>query len=294
MSLAAPTGPGAAVPVRRRTALAARVVRTSELNRSFVRVVLGGDGLAGFVPSPFADSYVKLAFLGPGTAPALDAEGRLDLTAQQAHGPAPRLRAYTVRGWDPVAHELTLDVVVHGTAGLGGPWATGAAAGDRAWVVGPGGSYSPDPTADAHLLVGDESAVPAVCVAVEQLPAGARARVLLEVRAEQDQVPLGPPPGAEVDVTWVHRGDDVVGRRLVEATRAGVWPAGRVHVFVHGEAGWVAELRRHLRIERRVPLSDLSLSGYWRLGSDDEGWRAAKRTWAAELAAAEAGAAGPD
>jgi hypothetical protein len=41
----------------------------------------------------------------------------------------------------------------------------------------------------------------------------------------------------------------------------------------------VKELRRHLRIERGIPLDQLSISGYWRLGVDDEGWRSAKRDW---------------
>jgi NADPH-dependent ferric siderophore reductase len=189
-----------------------------------------------------------------------------------------------------MTHRLTLDVVVHGDTGLGGRWAARAAAGDEAWLVGPAGAYAPDEAADRHLLVGDESALPAIAVALERLPAGSRAQVLLEVPGPEDELPLATAAGAESDVVWLHRRGGPVGARLVAATRALDWPEGSVQAFVHGEAGFVAELRRHLRIERRMPREDLSISGYWRLGTDDEGWRASKKGWAAELDAAEAGA----
>ena len=40
----------------------ATVVRAEQLSRSMLRVVLGGPGLAGFVPNGYADQYVKLLF----------------------------------------------------------------------------------------------------------------------------------------------------------------------------------------------------------------------------------------
>jgi hypothetical protein len=36
-----------------------------------------------------------------------------------------------------------------------------------------------------------------------------------------------------------------------------------------------------------MALDRLSISGYWRLGVDDEGWRASKRAWLADVEAAE-------
>jgi NADPH-dependent ferric siderophore reductase len=277
----------------RRTAMAAEVRRSERLSPSFVRVVLGGGGLDRFVPSPYADSYVKLVFVDPRTTQLpLDADGRLDVAAlrQAAQDAAPRLRAYTVRRWDPARRELTLDVVVHGDVGLGGPWAARARPGEPTWVLGPGGAYAPDPTADRHLLVGDESALPAISVALEGLPSGSRARALIEVPSREDELPLALAPGTDAKVTWLHRGDEVVGRKLVAAVRELSSGEGRTQTFVHGEATFVAELRRHLRIERRMPRDDLSISGYWRLGADDEGWRASKKRWSAELEAAEEGA----
>ncbi len=56
-----------------------------------------------------------------------------------------------------------------------------------------------------------------------------------------------------------------------------------MHAFVHGEAAAVKELRQYLRVERGLGLDRLSISGYWRLGVDDEGWRASKREWNAAI-----------
>jgi len=61
-----------------------------------------------------------------------------------------------------------------------------------------------------------------------------------------------------------------------------------VHAFVHGEAGFVRSVRRHLLADRGIPRSDLSVSGYWRRGRDEDGWQADKR---AEREADEAAAA---
>lgn len=280
-------------PARRpRTAMVATVTRTERLSTSMVRVVLGGPGLSPFTPSPCADSYVKAVFLPEG-APEdrpLDAEGRVDLDALRdllPPGTAPRLRSYTVRGWDAEARELTLDFVVHGDEGLAGPWAAAARPGDELLLLGPGGAWSPPAGADWHLLVGDESALPAVAVSAEHLPAGARAVAVVEVEGPADEIPVAAPG---LEVRWVHRSGRPVGQALVEAVRALPWRDGVPHAFVHGEAGFVKELRGYLRLERGVPREHLSISGYWRLGTDDEGWRARKRDWNREIEEREAAA----
>jgi NADPH-dependent ferric siderophore reductase len=69
----------------------------------------------------------------------------------------------------------------------------------------------------------------------------------------------------------------------VAAVRALEFPAGRVHAFVHGEAGSVRDIRRHLVDERGVAREHLSVSGYWRRGKNEDGWRTEK---AAERAGA--------
>ncbi|GAA2209115.1 siderophore-interacting protein [Nonomuraea monospora] len=260
------------------------VQRTERISRNMVRVIVGGDGLAEFATRGLTDHYVKLVFPCEG----VEYPEPFSVKACRETLPRevwPKLRTYTVRAWDPYSRELTLDFVVHGDEGLAGPWADRARPGDELLILGPGGGYAPDPEADWHLLVGDESALPAIAASLEALPDAARAHVVIEVDAPEDELKLG--TAAHAHITWVYRGDRPVGERLVAAVRALDFPGGDVHAFVHGEAGFVKELRRHLRLERGIPLERLSISGYWRLGVDDEAWRQVKGEWNRRVEAEE-------
>jgi NADPH-dependent ferric siderophore reductase len=264
--------------------IATRVARVSRLSASLVRVVLHGDALARFGPPTEADAYVKVLFLHPdGDYPRPVDPARIK--AEMAPDYWPRLRTYTVRTFDAERRELTLDFVVHGDAGVAGPWAAAAQPGDEVFILGPGGGYSPRPAAAWHLLVGDESALPAIAVALERIPDGADVRALIEVHSAGDEIELVAPEG--VAVTWLYRGDGAVGSRLVDAVSQWEPPVGDGQAFVHGEAGMVKEIRRYLRTERGIPLDQLSISGYWRQGADDEKWRAIKREWNRQVDEAE-------
>jgi len=258
-----------------------RVLRTEWLGPHMIRVVAGGEGLAQFTPTGFTDSYVKVVFPVAG----VEYPEPFDMRRIRAEYPAahqPRTRTYTVRHYDEAAGELTLDFVYHGDRGLAGPWAAGLAPGDEFTVLGPGGGYAPDPAADWHLLAGDESAMPAIAAALAAMPAAARVHAFIEVADERDQQSL--PTAADVSLRWMHRarGDD-----LVEAVRELELPAGDGHAFVHGEADMVRALRRQLLQERGIDRQRLSVSGYWRRGKDDEGWRAEKAEEKAQEKAAE-------
>jgi NADPH-dependent ferric siderophore reductase len=268
-----------------RVARVGEVVRTARLTPHMIRVVLGGDGLAGFPAGEFTDHYVKLLFPPPGAAYGVPFDVE-QIRAELPREMWPVTRTYTVRGWDPVSGELTIDFVHHGDEGLAGPWAASAAPGDRIQMFGPGGAYAPSPAADWHLLVGDASALPAIGVALTRLPAGAPALVFVEVEGPEEEQP-DLVPGAGVELVWLHRGGQAPGGAVVDAVRAAQLPAGTGHVFVHGEAGLVRELRLHLRAERGLVPEFTSISGYWRLGRTEEGWRAEKPVWNAEVEAAE-------
>jgi NADPH-dependent ferric siderophore reductase len=268
-----------------RPPLSTTVLRTYQLSSSMVRVVLGGPDLANFTPNEYSDAYVKLLFLRPG----VDYPRPLNLSAVREQMPPsdwPQQRTYTVRSWDPAAQELTIDFVVHGDEGLAGPWARAAQPGDELLLNGPGGGYAPNPLADWHLLIGDESALPAIAATLERLPADAVGHVLLEVEGAQQEQPLTRPEG--VQVQWVHHGSRPLGKALVEAVTALTFPPGQVQAFVHGEAGVVKELRRLLKVDRGIPMANLSISGYWRLGADDETWRAVKADWNRQIEQSEA------
>ncbi len=195
----------------------------------------------------------------------------------------PHHRHYTVRRWDGQRHELTVDVVVHGDQGVAGPWAVTARPGDRVMITGANGAYRPDPSADWHLFVADESALPATAAALEAVPAHSHSVVIAVCDSAEHELPL--PSPAPTDIRWLHRrGDPSDARLLVEAVRDLDWPPGRVHAFVHGEAGEIREVRRHLLAERGLPKADLSVSGYWRRTMTDEQWRQIKKDWNASVA----------
>ncbi|AEW97552.1 MULTISPECIES: siderophore-interacting protein [Streptomycetaceae] len=265
---------------RKRHVIRARVLRVERLTPHLVRVVLGGPGLEGFTAGEYSDHYVKLLFPPEGvTYPEpFDIERiRAELPREQW----PRTRTYTVRRWDADARELWLDFVGHGDEGLAGPWAARVRPGEEIHFMGPGGAYAPDPAADWHLLAGDESALPAIAAALERIPDGARAEAFVEVADAAEELPLTVPAGTTVH--WLHRDGRQIGDALVEAVRALEFPAGTPHVFVHGEANFVKELRRYLRVERGLDRDRLSISGYWRRGADEDGWQASKREWNARI-----------
>ncbi len=245
------------------------VLRTERVTPHMIRVVAGGPGLADFVPNDRTDAYVKVLFPLPGvTYPE-----PLDMTAVRRDFPRsqwPVVRTYTVRYFDPVAQELAIDFVHHGDVGVAGPWAASVRPGSTFSLLGPGGAYAPSPTAGWHLLLGDEAALPAIGAAVERLPAGARARVVVEVAGadeEQKFDSLG-----EVDLVWVHRD---AGGSLVDVVREMEFSGEDVQAFVHGEAAMVKELRG-LMAERGVTKDRLSISGYWRRGLSEDGFREVK------------------
>ncbi|EJZ05039.1 siderophore-interacting protein [Mycolicibacterium vaccae] len=268
------------------------VVRTEQLGPHVVRVVLGGKGFDTFTPSDFTDSYVKLVFVAD-DVDVSELEQPLTSDSFNALPPErqPTVRTYTVRRADTERRELTVDFVVHGDHGVAGPWAASAVPGQRLFVMGPSGAYSPDPAADWYLFAGDESAVPAISVALEALPEDAVGAALIEVARPEDAIELSAPAG--VDVSWIYRGgradlvpEDIAGDHapLIAAVKETPWLPGQVQVFIHGEAQTVMHnLRPYIRKERGVDAKWASISGYWRRGRTEETFR----QWKRELAEAE-------
>ncbi|OBJ52656.1 siderophore-interacting protein [Mycobacterium asiaticum] len=269
------------------------VVSTEELTPHMVRVVLGANNFEAFVPSKFTDSYVKLVFVSDGVdlqelPQPLTMDSFADLPAEQR----PPVRTLTVRRVDEEAGQITLDIAVHGEHGVAGQWAAAVQPGERIHLMGPSGAYKPDPTADWHLLAGDESALPAIAAALEALPETAVGKAFIEIAGPDDEIELIAPEGVEVN--WVLRGgradlvlEDRAGDHapLIEAVTTAPWLPGQVHVFIHGEAQAVMHnLRPYIRKERGVEAQWASISGYWRRGRTEESFR----QWKKELAEAEA------
>ncbi|WP_250005864.1 siderophore-interacting protein [Actinoplanes sp. M2I2] len=259
-----------------RAATEAVVTRVEQLTPHMVRVVLGGEALKSIEAGAYTDHYVKALFPLPGvTYPEPFDMGQIRETLPRADWPA--VRTYTVRKWLPEIPEMWVDFVVHGDEGIAGPWAVGAKPGDPFRFMGPGGGYTPAADSDWHLLAGDESALPAIAAALEGMPAGASVRAFIEIDNADEEQKLEASDDAEI--TWLHRDGRPVGEALIEAVRGYEFPAGRMQAFVHGEANFVKDLRRYLKVERAIPMDQLSISGYWRRGLNEDGWQSSKREW---------------
>lgn len=257
------------------------VQSTTRVTPVLVRVVLGGEGLRGLEVAEHTDTYINVA-IPPAGAPYPARFVPAEVREQHPEEHWPARRRYTVRDWD--GERLTVDFVVHGAEGVAGPWAAGAAPGDVLVFEGPAGGYRPDPDADWHLLVGDESALPAIAASLEAVPAGRPAVVRLVCDGPAHEVDL-PCPG-ELDLVWLHRtGSPADADLLADAVAGLAFPDGRVHAFVHGEADEIRAIRRHLLADRGLTRADMSCSPYWRRTMTDEAWRRIKRDYVAAMEA---------
>lgn len=261
----------------RRLPLRFEVVSSERLTPHMQRVVFSSHQFVEFARKfgGFADSYVKLVFLPEG----FDYPDPFDLDfVKDTYPPEaqPTVRTYTLRAIDLEHGRITIDFVLHGDSGVAGPWAASAQPGDTLHLTGPGGAYAPDPVAPWHLVAGDEAALPAIQATLEAMPAGARVHAYVEVDGPDDEQPVV--SEAHVALTWLHRRGAAPGSTtlIADAVRADEWPPGDPQVFIHGEAGLLKQLRSYLLNERGVPRERLSLSGYWRKGATEEGFRAWK------------------
>lgn len=269
------------------------LISRESLSPQLMRLVFGGPGLAEYQPSDSTDAYVNCYFLpdeAPYEVPFSDPAVR-ELPAEQR----PRPRRMTVRSWEQERRELTVDIAVHGDVGYAGRWAATAPLGSRLQMRGPAGGYRPDPAADGYLLVGDESALPAIAASAEQVPAGKPVLVVAEVDGRDGEIDLSSP--GQLRVRWVHRAGRAPEHLLAEAVAELDLPAGRLSAFIHGEAAETRAVLWHLaaRSPELVRGDGLSCSPYWRRGLDDEGWRQIKGDWVRETnAEAHRIAAGTD
>ena len=228
-----------------------------------IRITLTGDDLAGFT-SPGFDDHAKIFFP--------DATGQLTLPTVGPDGPVwpaggrPTMRDYTPRRYDADANTLELDFALH-DAGPATQWAEQARPGDVLGVGGPRGSFIVPTAFDWHLLIGDDTALPAIARRLAELPAGARVVVLAEVDSEADQVPFETP--AQLTLKWVHRKGVEPGLSpvLLDALKAMKLPAGDFHAWVGCESAIAKALRAHLVGERSANPKWIRASGYWRRGA---------------------------
>lgn len=259
------------------------VDRAERLTPHMVRVHLGGPAFDDFVgtadPDKLAatDKYVKLLLAKPslGLEPPYDLEELRDTLPKQDR---PARRTYTVRAVDHTARTIAVDFVVHGDDGLAGPWAAAAQPGDKLALSGPGGGYAPVDDPDVtHVLLGDDSALPAIGAALESMADTATGVALVEVAGPADEQQIAHPAG--VDLRWLHR--DATGAQpgtlLLDAARALPRASRPVQVFAHGERTAMKAIRRLLQDDWGLEKREMSLSAYWALGRGEDQFQEEKR-----------------
>lgn len=240
-----------------------RVAAVRQVTPRLLRVSLSGPDLAGFV-SAAHDDHIKLAFPEPGAdkpaVPVIGPDGPIF-----PEGRRPTMRDYTPRRYDPATQTLDIEFALHGE-GPAAEWALKAAPGQYLGVGGPRGSFVLEGEFDGYLLVGDETALPAIARRLEELPADARAIVIAEVEDAAEEQAFD--TRADVRVAWVHRNGAPAGdgALLLRAVAALERPPGDWYAWVAAESGVAKAVRQWLVEEWRLPKEWIKAAGYWKLG----------------------------
>lgn len=224
------------------------------------RVVVGGSELEGLeIDLPAASVRLLLPPAGQDTIVMPEWTGN---QFELPDGDRAPIRTLTPRHLDPERLELTLDIVLH-EGGAASDWARSAAIGDETAVSGPGRGYEIDTEAASYLVLGDESAIPAISQLLEFLPPEMPTQVHIEIAESSARLELPSHPRAEV--TWHELPDsDGPGDALLRAVEAlDEVPAV---VWAAGEAAGVQRMRKHLFDVRGMSRSEVTARGYWKRG----------------------------
>lgn len=237
-----------------------QVLRVVDITPRMRRVTLGGPELAGFV-SLGSDDHIKLLF--PQNAQEQAALESPSFSIK-GDGPQPAMRDYTPRRYDLSIGELDIDFVLHGD-GPASTWAEQVQVGQHLYIGGQRGSMIVPDIFDSYLLIGDETAIPAIARRLEELPAGRKVLAVIEIADAAEQQVLS--SAAEVEVIWVLRGQD----DLLDVVRNLTLPSGTLYSFVATETKLSRQVRRVLLDTHKVNEQYLKAVGYWRAeGSEEE------------------------
>ncbi len=233
-----------------------RVLRTERVTPRMARITVGGPELADFAGAGTDENVLLYLYE---TTEGLPDPLTLESARTAMSRNRPYMRSYTIRRHDPAANEIDFDFVLHGDHGPASAWASRAVPGDEVIFVGPSPAYTPDPSAPWHLLIGDETALPAIDAIIRALP-GAVVQAFIEVEDAAEEQDL---PG----VTWVHRDGVPAGSAepLVKALSAASLPAGQPAVWAAGERTAMQSVREHL-VSCGIDRARVRPASYWRLG----------------------------
>ncbi|MBB3809951.1 siderophore-interacting protein [Pseudochelatococcus contaminans] len=248
-----------------------RVVSVGNVTPLMRRIVLSGNDLARFAKGGL---HVRLLFPPAGIVPPRWPVNGEDGRPQWPKGDEkPEARIYTIRHLDVTKGEVTIDMLLHGDDddddhhSPGADFARNARPGDIVGMTGPGGGSIGE--AGRYILLGDETALPAIARLLETMPESARVSVFIEVaNADEEQVLPSP---AVVDLHWLHR--DAAGDSLAATLRNHSWltDGGETPFILAGcEHTLAQEIRQFVLKEAGIAREKCSIAAYWRRGSEGE------------------------
>lgn len=180
------------------------------------------------------------------------------------------VRVYTIRRGFADRNEIEVDFVMHDGDNMpGANFGANAVEGDLIGVIGPGGGVAPD--CERYVLAGDETALPVISRIVEEMPAGRKVTVFMEIAdaAEQQQIASQ----ADVDWHWLHRDGKVVGTAGLIEQALDAFDFGddhsNLHVFAGCEKNEARSIKTLLVEGKGLPKGSLRAVGYWMIGEDD-------------------------
>ncbi|AZR33574.1 siderophore-interacting protein [Xanthomonas vasicola] len=238
-----------------------QVVRCEAITPQMRRIVFGGSELAGF-ESTAPDDHVKLFFPnadGAFVLPTMTPEGPRH---EEGSLPSPA-RDYTPRLFDPQNGELRIDFVLHGD-GVASSWAAQAQPGDPLNIGGPRGSFLVADDYDHYVLIGDETALPAIGRWLEAMPADMHAEVFIEIADAAERQELL--SAAEVRVNWLERnGFDAASSTLLEDSLRDYEPEdGDTFYWIGAESMRARAMRKFLEEHLGVDKAWVRAKGYWK------------------------------
>ena len=238
------------------------VLRVTDLTPRMRRITVSGPELAGFI-SLGSDDHVKLFF--PQNAEEQAALEGLELSAGLKSKSMPAMRDYTPRRYDLHTLELDIDFVLHGD-GPASTWAAQATPGQYLHIGGPRGSMVVPDIFDSYLLIGDETAIPAIARRLQELPANRRALVVVDIENAGEEQPFD--SAATVEVIWVHR--DQPNEDLLKTVAQLKMPEGELYAWVATESALARKVRRVLLDTHGLNDEFVKAVGYWRLNDSAE------------------------
>ncbi|MEK1932156.1 MAG: siderophore-interacting protein [Pararhizobium sp.] len=241
------------------------VISAERLTPNMARITLTGDDLAGFVSAGY-DDHVKLCLpLAGQELPVWPAIGP-DAPALPEGAVASPMRDFTPRRHDAARGELVFDFALH-EVGPATEWAVAARPGSRLGVGGPRGSFVVTDDFEWYLLIGDETALPAIGRRLEELRPGVKTIVIAAVAGSEEEQTFETETALETH--WLHRPlSQARDPSALLAVVAGLTlPEGDGYIWIAGENDTVKLLRKHLVEERGHNRTWIKAAGYWRKGS---------------------------